>query len=296
MQGDDGQSYVAKVVEPPSHDISVSHARKVRSYQVEAAFYQNAVPALLADEACSTACPVPTPHHVQCTLEDSTGGSMVLVMSDLAPQYPSRHSGFGLPHAKAVLSWLAAFHAQFWAPAARVEGVWEEGCYWHLATRIEELAAIGRGDGSVKNQAFAIAEELRSGPSITLLHGDAKAANFLFNDAVPEEPTCVAYDFQYTGYGDPMKDVVYALSSSTASATVGRHEEELLRHYHTQLTTRLTHEQAEAYSLEYMKERLELAAADYYRFMAGWGFWGNSSWTKAKTDAYLRRAAKRGTK
>ena len=37
------------------------------------------------------------------------------------------------------------------------------------------------------------------------------------------------------------------------------------------------------------KNYLELAVADYYRFMCGWGYWGNSSWAEAKATRCLDR-------
>jgi aminoglycoside phosphotransferase (APT) family kinase protein len=64
--------------------------------------------------------------------------------------------------------------------------------------------------------AHQIDELLRTGAPRTLLHGDAKSPNFLFGRGGDGEGAveCAAYDFQYTGAGEPMKDVAYLLCSS----------------------------------------------------------------------------------
>lgn len=46
-----------------------------------------------------------------------------------------RASGLDEAHTKAVLRWLAAFHAACWGADAKQLGLWEQGCYWHLETR-----------------------------------------------------------------------------------------------------------------------------------------------------------------
>jgi acetoin utilization deacetylase AcuC-like enzyme len=43
---------------------------------------------------------------------------------------------------QAALDWLAGLHAFFWEQQLP-EGLWDQGCYWHLATRQEELQQIG---------------------------------------------------------------------------------------------------------------------------------------------------------
>lgn len=288
LENDEGDSYIAKIVEPPEGS-GVSHNRKLKSYQVEAVFYTKAAPSLLRNDTAKIA----WPHFVKDSLVSVKPGrhAMVLVLSDLREEFPSRHSNFNLPHAKAALSWLAAFHAAFWLPTTpRVEGVWEEGTYWHLATRLEEWEDMGGEWKQLKDAAHSIADELKTGPS-TLLHGDPKSANFLFDDETEGGPVCAAYDFQYTGYGEPMKDVVYLLTSSVSSCVLGQHEWVLLEHYHTELTSRLAQRDPEAaagYSLDVMQQRFDLAMADYVRFMAGWGFWGASSWAQQKARKYLK--------
>ena len=60
----------------------------------------------------------------------------------------------------------------------------------------------------------------------TIIHGDAKLANFLFGpDAV------AAVDFQYVGGGVGIKDVAYFLSSIYTEDELFSHEKKCLDHY-----------------------------------------------------------------
>jgi Ser/Thr protein kinase RdoA (MazF antagonist) len=113
-----------------------------------------------------------------------------------------------------ALGWLASFHAFHWE-APPPPGLWRDGCYWHLATRQEELASIGGRWGELKQHAAAInaaiATESPWAPQDgggcarrhrTLCHGDFKSANFVFTR---DGDGCAAYDFQYVGAGLGMK-------------------------------------------------------------------------------------------
>jgi hypothetical protein len=82
------QLLIVKEVAPPPGS-GLSHARKLRSYQVEAAFYQNVAPDLPLGAACN----VPRCLGVHSTLDggsSSNAGGMQLVMTDLRRQFPSR--------------------------------------------------------------------------------------------------------------------------------------------------------------------------------------------------------------
>ncbi len=117
-------------VSPPARGTGISHQRKLHSYQVEAHFYQHVAPRLLASHP---ACALPNPLFVRSNLHTSSGGSMVLVLEDLSPAFPSSSSFLNLAHTRAALDWLATFHAALWGQ--QEQGLWEDGCYWHLATR-----------------------------------------------------------------------------------------------------------------------------------------------------------------
>ena len=106
---------------------------------------------------------------------------------------------------------------------------------------------------------------------------------------------CAAYDFQYVGKGYGVKDVAYLFASSLSAAALVE-EEQLLAYYHHQLTNNLREEAqagnlgagaAEEYTAVIMKRHFELAVLDYVRFMAGWGFWGNSGWAERRAREAL---------
>lgn len=117
----------------------------------------------------------------------------------------------------------------------------------------------------------------------TLLHGDAKSANFMFSS---DCSACAAYDFQYCGEGFGVRDVAYLIASSVDEDVVEQQEQQLLRHYHAKLQRCLQeHGKADAakrYTFEVMAAHHELCLLDYVRFMAGWGWWGNARWAQRR--------------
>lgn len=122
--------------------------------------------------------------------------------------------GLDEAHARAALSWLAAFHAACWGADAAALGLWHpEGTYWHLHTRLEELPDIGREWAALKGAAHELDARLAATPFRSLCHGDFKTANLLFSDPGRGPVRCAAYDFQYCGSGSGMRDVAYLLAS-----------------------------------------------------------------------------------
>ncbi len=132
-----------KRVSPPGNTKSndVGHMRKVKSYEVEAAFYKTlsgdlitkkniAIPrALLVEEAK--------------TAKGKNGAGLTLVMNDLRVDYPiTPPDELVEGQIEAGLKWLARFHAAFWE-AKTPEYVWEQGGYWHLRTRMDEWESMG---------------------------------------------------------------------------------------------------------------------------------------------------------
>jgi hypothetical protein len=57
----------------------------------------------------------------------------------------------------AALSWLAAFHAFFWG-RPRPDGLWQQGTFWHLDTRQEELENVSWRE--LKDNAQAVGEPM----------------------------------------------------------------------------------------------------------------------------------------
>lgn len=98
-------------------------------------------------------------------------------------------------------------HIQFGKTGSHPRGwdtLWKQGTYWHLSTRPEELAKML--DSPLKQHASHIDEKLDECSFKTIVHGDAKLANFCFTKSGTKS---AAVDFQYVGGGCGMKDVAY---------------------------------------------------------------------------------------
>ena len=136
----------------------------------------------------------------------------------------------------------------------------------------------------------------------TLVHGDVKGANIVFNrDVHPHRvrskkskaPSamaddaplqCALYDLQYVGLGLPTLDLVYFLATSVESKLLTpQSERELLETYHASLLRFISKSAGHnTYTIETLWKHWELAIVDWFRFMAGWGFWGNDAWVRRR--------------
>ncbi|MEM9865858.1 MAG: choline kinase, partial [Myxococcota bacterium] len=106
------------------------HARKLRSYEVEAAFYERYA------ERCPEDTRVAKPFGVR-----KDAAEWLFVLEDLdGSGYERRARDVSDGELLACLEWLAGFHAAFMHESA--EDLWSEGTYWHLATRPDELASM----------------------------------------------------------------------------------------------------------------------------------------------------------
>jgi hypothetical protein len=68
-------------------------------------------------------------------------------------------------------------------------------------------------------------------------------------------------------------------------------EMRLLQHYHTALCAELRRHgktaAADSFPYEQLAAQVEVALADFVRFMAGWGMWGNAEWACSRTRQTL---------
>lgn len=256
LTGAEVESVIVKRVEPParSREHDASHRRKVRSYHVETEWYRSWA------RQCDDTCRVPRLLGAQVA-----GDRWLLVLEDLdAAGFAERRRSPKPAEVDACLAWLAAFHGRFLGVTP--EGLWKVGTYWHLATRGGELAIIA--DDALRNVAPAIDRALRAAAFQTLVHGDAKPANFCFARG---GSAVAAVDFQYVGGGCGMKDVAYLLASP------GRHDAQAEQRHLDGYFSRLRAAVA-ARGVDVDVDALEdewralypLACADYYRFLAGW--------------------------
>jgi hypothetical protein len=239
----------------------LSHQRKVRSYEVETSWYQH------HSAQCGLECRVP-----KCLAVRNLGDEIFIVLEDLdLAGFASRRNRVSHRELKACLSWLANFHATFMGQSP--EGLWEVGTYWHLATRPDELAVLD--DGPLKRGALEIDRKLSASAFLTVVHGDAKLANFCFSD---DGGRVAAVDFQYVGGGCGMKDVAYFISSCLDEDQSENKEGELLDFYFSSLETALAAANKELDFAALSKDWRELypvAWTDFYRFLQGWspGHW-----------------------
>ena len=199
-----------------------SHTRKLKSYKVESSFYKS-YSAVLSEN-----CKVPKCYGVRFGQDE-----IIIVLEDLCDiGFTEVKSIVDINDIKACLSWLSKFHATFLQ--AEPINLWEVGTYWHLQTRPDELRALQ--DIELKDAAHKIDGLLSSCNYKTILHGDAKLANFCFNNS---NEKVAAVDFQYAGGGCGMKDVVYFIGSCLSEVDCERYEIILLNHYFKELETAL---------------------------------------------------------
>ena len=241
--------HVTPKAAPRGAEEARSHARKLRSYEVELAFYKGY--AARTDERCRVAAPLAV---------SAKGGRTLLLLEDLdAAGFPARQ-GRRTHDLTPCLRWLAAFHARFLG--ARPDGLWREGTYWHLGTRPDELARTG--DLELREAAPVFDRALAGARFRTLVHGDAKPANFCFS---PDGQRVAAVDFQYVGGGCGVKDVAYLLHGEVPP----REEAALLDGYFAALREALEGTTVEVAALEAEWRALyPVARADFIRFLAGW--------------------------
>jgi len=268
---------------PRGWNTSISHERKVKSYEVETQWYKN------FNAACDENCRTP-----KCFGITEHKGNLVIVLEDLnAAGFPIRKERVTLKEIKACLSWLAHFHATFMT--FKPEGLWAIGTYWHLATRPDELKVLD--DAQLKASAPVIDQMLNDSSFQTLVHGDAKLANFCvakntLGEVQKNKPLVSAVDFQYVGGGCGMKDLVYFLGSCLNEQECETHEKEFLDYYFKVLKTALKSREKSGDNLDVKaleKEWRELypfAWTDFHRFLKGWspGHW--------KLTSYSERLAK----
>lgn len=282
LAGGSSKSVVIKHVHWPTEqdhprgwNTDISHARKVKSYEVESAWYYG------WSARCGEACRVP-----HCLALDSDAEEFLLVLEDLdAAGFSGRRRFVSDAELGAGLSWLAHFHATFMGKSP--EGLWETGTYWHVETRPDELDVLKQKDPALSAAAHIIDRRLKESPYQTLVHGDAKLANFCFSS---NGCRVAVVDFQYVGGGCGMKDVAYFIGSCLGEAECERREDELLDTYFHFLRTALEKYQSAINAEDAegdWRELYPVAWTDFHRFLKGWspGHW--------KVNDYSERLARK---
>ncbi|MCC5931281.1 MAG: DUF1679 domain-containing protein [Cyclobacteriaceae bacterium] len=265
---------------PRGWNTSLSHQRKLQSYEVEVAWYTHWN--MLTNHHCRT----PTCYGVKLMENE-----IIIVLEDLDAQgFDQRRRTVNLDQMKSCLCWLAHFHAIFMGKEP--EGLWNTGTYWHLQTRPDELKALD--DRVLKNAASQIDQILKDSPWQTFVHGDAKLANFCFSN---KSEQVAAVDFQYVGKGCGMKDVAYFIGSCLHEEDCGTYEKTLLDHYFACLRDALQPKQKDI-SFDDLEENwrklFPVAWTDFHRFLKGWspGHWKLNSYSEQMAQYVVKNLDK----
>tara|TARA_B100000965_G_C19592878_1_gene758732 strand:- start:1416 stop:2405 length:990 start_codon:yes stop_codon:yes gene_type:complete len=278
LEGTKFSSVIVKHVQPENGkhprgwNTDLSHRRKLKSYEVETNWYRDQ-----SNGEINQYARIP-----KCFGVKNSGSECLIVMEDLdASGYGERRSSVNLTEMHSCVRWLAGFHAYYMNRSS--EGLWDTGTYWHLETRPDELDQLD--DPELKAIAPAIDEKLKRSTFQTLVHGDAKLANFCF----PQEGLGVAaVDFQYVGGGCGMKDLAYFVGSCFRDQEAEEKEEEILDFYFQELSkviVSLGSSKSTADIEENWRPLYRVAWADFHRFMKGWspGHWKLSDYSERVT-------------
>ncbi|MCW3789026.1 phosphotransferase [Plebeiibacterium sediminum] len=268
LAGGNTNSVVAKHVRLPNQNkhprgwnTDFSHQRKVKSYEVETIWYEKYA------AQCNDLCKIPA-----CLALEHKEDEVFMVLQDLDDiGYGGRLSSVSWTEIKSCLKWLANFHATYMG--TNPEGLWQIGTYWHLDTRPDELAVLD--DIALKNAAALIDDKLNKAQYLTLVHGDAKLANFCFSG---DGKKVAAVDFQYVGGGCGMKDVAYFVGSCLYEEDCERLESDILDFYFKELKDAIQMQDSniDVEDLETEWRNLYYYAwTDFHRFLKGWspGHW-----------------------
>ena len=301
-----------QVIHPKGWQSQLAHERKLTSYQVEMNAYQ-----LFNQAKKSPGWPedLRLPHCYQAHF-DTTDFQLALILEDLdASGFSLRFSQLSPRQTLPCIAWLAKFHAYFLHDTSlphragqhllflqgqeKVKalgesfGLWPIGSYWHLETRVNEWESMP--ESPLKANAASLDKVLNNLQYQTIIHGDAKVANFCFSlEDDKGERQVAALDFQYTGYGCGMKDLVYFLGSCLSESQCQAHWQSLLSEYFLYLRAQLTRLNSEL-DLNALEQEwrfaFELAWADFQRFIEGWSpnHKKNTAFSRAITQRALAK-------
>jgi hypothetical protein len=229
-------SIIAKVAS--SREESRQAAAMTRTYLLEAGFYNEL--ASTVDVRCPTS---------YLSIYDPASGDYVVLLQDMAPAVTGDQlTGCSVDEAAAALPQLAALHAPRWSDPSLERVDWLERPSAEVGEGYSGLFAslwpgfVERFDRRVDSDVVALMDGLlRHLPRIlaapprpwTLLHGDFRLDNLLFDDA-----GVVVLDWQTVRIGPAMNDIAYFLGASLLREQRIEAEHELVAEYHGLLRAR----------------------------------------------------------
>lgn len=245
-----------KAEHPKGWNSSFSHKRKLYSYEVEVNWYEKF--SNTVDNNCLTP---------QCLKTFHTQDESLIVMEDLSSLgFNTIVKNANRNHLKASIFWLANFHAKHLNTKSDL--IWKVGTYWHLDTRPDELKTLE--DKELKKYAKQIDDELKNCKYQTIVHGDAKLANFCFNEY---GTSCAAVDFQYVGHGCGMKDLILFMSSAVEPKDCAKMEKWITDTYFEifNKSVKYYHPKINSKEIEFeWRPLFYVAWADFQRFIKAW--------------------------
>ncbi len=256
---------------PKNNKTTTSYIRKEKSYNVECEWYIN------WGKRVDQLCKIPS-----CLGFIKGENEIFILLEDLnSSGYPLRKMQLSFPEIKSCIKFLGDFHGKF--INQNPVGLWETGTYWHLETRADELENLS--DSRLRNCASAIDLKLNNAKYKTIVHGDAKLENFCFSK---NSDQVALLDFQYTGGGVGVKDLVYFIGSCLTDSDSAKFENELINHYFSALKSSIDRNMVDVnfYLLEKeWRELFYVAWADFHRFFKGWspGYWDPDCYSERVT-------------
>ena len=262
---------------PRGWNTDIAHQRKLTSYQVESNWYKN-----YNYQHDSHKIP-------KCFGVYQKDDERVIVLEDLdASGFDSRLTNVNDSQIKQVIKWLACFHvAHLIEDRNNYSDLWNIGTYWHLKTRPDELEVLT--DITLKQAAVKIDRLLNECPVQTLVHGDAKLANFCFD---LKNKNVAAVDFQYIGQGVGVKDLAYFLGSCLNDEQCELYVYQYVDYYFEQINEALKNSEKQNEQLETLwRELFELAWVDFQRFVKGWSpeHWKINHFSEQLTKRVIRK-------
>lgn len=237
--GDAPDSLVAKLV--PDNERMLHLGTSLGVYRREAALYS----------AVGSATGVRLPNLFGLS-EDSETGISALLLEDLSHlRTGDQYSGFTLAEAQAALLQFAHQHAAWWDRPELGTLAWLPA--WNEPAMVEFAASAyaqiwpacaATFEDILPAEAVTLGGRLAdilgdlmndvAAPPVTLVHGDARHENLMF-DPADESAAPYVIDWQFTARGRGVMDVAYYLTQSGPPELAAAHERTLVERYHEEL-------------------------------------------------------------
>lgn len=225
---------------PAADETSRATAAMLGLYAKEVHFYRELAPRL----------GVRTPHCLAAEISEGTG-DFILLFEDLGPARGGNQlEGCGIEEARLAIRQAAALHAPSWKSEDMLGRDWlhansdaaekVRAMYPHAQSVFRD-----RYSDQLEPEFMQVCEGLaassawleREHPKLSLVHGDFRLDNMLFDILGSEEPIAVL-DWQTLGVGNGLTDIGYFLGCGIGDQLRRLHEHELLDLYHAEMEAR----------------------------------------------------------